>query len=1167
MPSGGSAQGRATECDNHRTRRLKPGAAAFFNHGPPFSNSMNITPAFRHLPLPAVLYAALLYCAPSCALAAQVLDLSGTWRFSLDRDDTGVAQRWYSRALADRIKLPGILNSQGFGDEIGTKTPWVLSLYDTDWHLRDDYKAYTQPGKVKVPFLAQPQRHYLGAAWYQRDIEVPPSWRGKRVALRMERPRWGSTLWIDDQRVGENLSLVADHVYDLGLLAPGKHRVSVRVDSRMLMRYRPDAHSVSDSLGMSWNGIVGKIELRATSPVYIDDAQVYPNVADRSALVRVTIGNGSGKPGKGTVVANGGQRIAVDWTEQGGAAEFRVRYPKNAKTWDEWTPALQKLRLRLTGSGADDEREVTFGFVQVKAEGKDILVNGRPTYFRGTHHGGDFPLTGYPATDVESWKKIFRINKAWGINHIRFHSFNPPKAAFVAADEVGIYLQPEPGMWNEVPAGSEMEKMLYAETERMIRAFGNHPSFLLFSPSNEPMGNWKPTLDKWIAHYRAADPRRIYTNGTGHTEPSVPELDKGTDYLVMQRIGAKPLRNKSGWFGRDYTASLKDIGVPVLSHENGQWIAYPDFKVIDKFTGYLRPGNYEIFRDSARAHGLLEKNSDYAWASGRFQLACYKEEVEAVLRTRGMSGYQLLDLHDYLGQGTALVGVLDAFWEPKGYVTAAEFSRFNGETVPLARVTRLTLSTRDTLDVPVEIAHYGQKTLAGAKPYWKVMDATGATVAQGRLAATTIPTGGNTQLGRIRQELAGLKAPGQYKLAVGLEGTRIANDWNFWLYPDQAPAAVPGQVLVTHSWDEAEQRLQSGGSVLYMPFKADLDWTSPPLADVPVFWNRLMSPGWGRMLGTWVDHKHPALAQFPTEAHHDWQWTELVAGARAMNLDRLPRGLQPIVQPIDDWNRNYKLGLLFEARVGKGRLMVSTADLENRLEQRIVARQLRKSVLDYMASAAFQPKVEVAPAAFRATLFDTRVMKKLAAKASGWPDAANTIDGDPNTFALVNAPANAVPVNAVPLHDTPVDTTPADAPYPRPELTIEFPAPVPFEGLVLMPRQNHRDHQGDVRVWLVEASDDGKAWREIRRATLGSTFDPQKIAFGTTVRARYLKLTALAGFGADRSSALADVAVMYTGPKLPDETEDLEYKRSRSATVEVDEAGMEDRRPAAPAVR
>jgi hypothetical protein len=1089
--------------------------------------------------------------APALAAPA-ALDLSGTWQFALDREDRGVAAQWQGRALPDRIRIPGILNAQGYGDEISARTPWVLSLYDRSWNLRDDYKAYTAPGQVKVPFLSQPPRHYLGAAWYQREVEVPKAWQGKRVQLWLERPRWGSTAWVDGREVGSSRSLVAEHAYELGMLAPGKHRISVRVDSRNLMGYRPDSHSISDSLGMSWNGIVGKVELRATSPVYIDDAQLYPNVDERSVLVKLRIGNAGGKAGSGIASANG-MKIPVTWTEQGGSAEFRVQYPKNAQTWDEWHPVLQKMKLALSGPGAADARDLSFGFVQIAARGTDIVLNGRAVFMRGTHHGGDFPLTGYPPTDVAYWKKIFKINKDWGINHIRFHSFAPPEAAFQAADEVGVYLQPEPGMWNNVSPGTPVEAMLYEETERMIRAYGNHPSFLMLSPSNEPSGRWKEAFDKWIAHYRAADPRRIYTNGTGHTEPKVEDVDKGTDYLAIQRIGPKPLRNKTGWFGRDYAASLEGISVPVLSHEIGQWVAYPDFEIIKKFTGYLRPGNYEIFRDSAEKHGVLEKNREFALASGHYQLICYKEEIEAVMRTRGMSGYQLLDLHDYLGQGTALVGILDTFWESKGYATADEFRRFNGETVPLARLARNVLTSADSLDVPVEVAHYGQRPLAGAASWWKVEDARGKALLEGRFAATDIPIGKNTPLGRIQASLAGLPAPGKYKLVVGLGGTstgsKVANDWTFWLYPsDSAPTEAPAGVLVTHSWPEAEQRLGAGGAVLYMPRKADLDWTSPPLADVPVFWNRLMNPGWGRMLGLWVDNKHPALAGFPTDVHFDWQWTELVAGARAMNLDRLPKGLQPIVQPIDDWNRNYKLGALFEARVGQGRLMVSTLDLENRLDERPAARQLRKSVLAYMGGVAFQPKAELAPDAFRAVLFDTRVMKKLGARASGWPDAANTIDGDPNTYALVSVKGEVK----------------GEAVRPQPELTIAFPAPVPFSGLVLMPRQNHREHEGDVREWLVQVSDDGSNWREVKRAALGSTFDPQTVSFDQGVSARYLKLTSLSGFGNDRASALADVAVVYAGPALPEESGEVEYKRSRSVSADVDEAGMDDKRPARP---
>lgn len=1080
------------------------------------------------------------------------LDLAGEWRFSMDRSNSGIDKNWFYQSLADRIQLPGILQSQGYGDEISTRTPWVLSLYDRNWFEREEYKAYTKPGSVKVPFLSQPPRHYIGAAWYQRDVRIPEDWRGKRVVLILERPRWQTTVWYDDRKVGSQRSLVAPHEYDLGPVTVGGHTITIRVDNSMILPYRPDAHAVSDSLGMSWNGIAGRIELRATSKVWIEDAQVITSgvstdtaVASRAtggnptgregasltARVRLKIGNATSVNGSGTLTANG-KSFPVTWNVNGGEAEIEVPFP-NAKPWDEFNPVLQRLNLELKGANADDRRDVTFGFREIKAVGKEFRLNGRRIYFRGTHDGGDFPLTGYPPTDVAYWRKIFQINKNWGINHIRFHSFCPPDAAFQAADELGIYLQPEPGMWNEVSPGTPMEKMLYEETEAMIKAYGNHPSFLLFSPSNEPKGRWKEAFDKWIAHYRIADPRRLYTNGTGHTEREVPGLAQGTDYLAMQRIGPKMLRGNTAWFGRDYGASLDEVNVPVVSHELGQWVAYPDYDIIKKFTGYMRPGNYEIFRDSLAANGMLARNKDFAYASGRFQLAAYKEEIEANLRTPGMDGFQLLDLHDYLGQGTALVGLLDAFWEEKGYVTAKEFRRFNNTTVPLARLTKHTFKSDESFSVPVEAAHFGDGPMEAALASWTIADASGKVAAGGKFPARSLPIGKNIPLGTVDVDVSKLGSPGRYKLTVSFDGTEFANDWDLYVYPATVSSDATRDVLVTSSWTAARERLAAGGKVLYSPRKADLDWTSPPLDWVPVFWNRLMNPAWGRMLGMWIDNKHPAFANFPTENYNGWQWTEIVRGTRAVNLDRLPKELQPIVQPIDDWNRNYKLGLVFEAKVGNGKLMVASADLANDLGDRIVARQLRRSMLDYMASAKFDPKVAVTSVQIESLFFDTRIMKRLGAVATATGDAANLIDGDPNTFWIAGDPRDAVRKNQ--------------------EIVIAFPVSVQFSGLVIMPRQNGREHEGDIREYSIQISSDGTTWTDVKRSELVSTFDPQRIEFAQNVSARFIKFTSLSGFGADKQTALAEIAVIYTGPKLPDTEEEIEYNRSRASSPDIDE--------------
>ena len=1126
--------------------------------------------------------------------AADTISLAGEWQFALDRNDVGTNEQWFARNLPDKIQLPGILEAQGYGDEIGIQTPWVLTLYDHFWYLRADYAACTNAGSVKVPFLCQPPRHYLGAAWYQRDIEIPKDWSGKRVVLFLERPHWKSTVWLDGREIGSDISLCTPHEDDLGPLPPGQHRLTICVDNRMILPYRPDAHSVSDSLDNAWNGIVGKIELRVSDDVGIERLRLDPDFNRKGVAVTLFTHNGTGKAVAAPLVmlqvvpqnfgGNALKPIRQSTVIESGETNLTLFFPMGARfeQWSEFNPRVYNLRATIGGKGFHSEIAGTFGMREFKADGNQFILNGHPIYFRGTHFGGDFPLTGYPPTDVESWRKIFQTCKDWGLNHMRFHSWCPPEAAFEAADELGFYLQVECGMWNEFTPGGEMEKMLYLETDRILRDFGNHPSLMLISASNEAHGRWQPVLTKWVEHFRAEDPRHLYTPDTGWSLIDAPgqPLHGGADYLVIGRIGPNRLRGESGWFGRDYGNSLIGVNVPVIGHEVGQWVAYPDFDVIKKFTGFMQPGNYEIFRDSAAVQGLFGRagsplpaarsnagdgahgvtrptNKDFAWASGRFQLECYREEIEANLRTPGLDGFQLLDLHDYTGQGTALVGLLDPFWESKGYATADEFKEFCNSTVPLARLKQRVFTTADKFEVPVEVAHFGESPLEVATAGWQIVNAANEAVARGEFAVTNIPVGKNFPLGNVSANLSKLPAPAQYHLSVvigqasHIPAGRVGvlppfiNNWTFWLYPAQISETTPPDVFVTGSWDEAERNLSAGGKVLFLPRNADLDWTSPPLAGVPVFWNAQMGPTWSRMLGLWCETNSPALAEFPTEPNCDWQWTELLHDTRAVNLDHLPDNLQPIVSAIDDWNRNYRLGLIFEARVGAGKLVVCSVDLNGNSSP--VARQLRRSLLDYMAGERFQPQAEISTADFEGLHFDTRIMRRLGATAEADGRNANAIiDGDPNTFwSSADARGNGPK-------------------YPH-ALAVHFPQPVAMGGLVLMPRQNQREHLGDIHDYTIEESDDGSQWREIARGRLASTWNPQTIHFSQTVTAKHLKLTALSGFGTDHSTALAELALIYAGPKLADDhSGTIEYQGVRTASPDIDAGTDVSNKPVKP---
>jgi hypothetical protein len=898
------------------------------------------------------------------------ISLAGTWRFELDRADAGREARWFTRQPAGTIQLPGILQAQGYGDEISPETPWVLGLGGEWWKLQppEIRDAFSRPGKVEVPFLSQPPRHYLGAAWYQREIEIPAAWKDHRVSLFLERPRWESTVWVDEREAGSARSLVAPHEFGLGLLEPGRHRLTIRLDNRQIVRdpkdngHMPDAHAVSDALGATWNGIAGRIELRSTPQVWISDVQAFPNVAEKSVRLRVVVGNITGRPGEGTLQA-GGVSVPVHWDAGGGSAELQVPLGADAKTWDEFQPHLHRLDTTLKSPSGDHVRQVSFGLREITWRGKDPLINGRVVNFRTTHFGLDFPLTGYPATDVASWKKIIRRCREFGLNGIRFHSCCPPEAAFTAADELGFYLQPECGLWAPFHPGSTFTRYLEEETPLLLRAYGNHPSFVMFSPSNEPSGRYTQVTPQWAKAWHERDPRRLYSAGTGWNRPE--QVTGGAQFAGLVRYGRGELRNTTGWFGADFRKALEGVEIPVLAHEIGQWCAYPDFSVIGKFTGYLRPSNYRIFRHIAERNGLLEMNADLARASGKFQLACYKEELEANLRTPGLAGHQMLDIRDYLGQGTALIGVLDAFWEPKNYVTAAEFRRFHGETVPLARLGKRTFTTADTLECEAGIYHFGTAPLAGARPAWRITTPAGNTVMSGAWDARDIPIGKDIPLGRIRAALAALRAPAAYQLVVGLEGTAIENDWNFWLYPAaEAPPAADGP-LVSSDWNEVAARLEQGGMAIFTPRRLD-PALSPPMRKTPVFWNIQMTvrppknpaPRFDAMLGLLCDPGHPALASFPTDRHCDWQWTSIIDGVRSVNLTSAPRELRPIVSAIDDWNRNWRLGVIFECRVGKGRLLVSAIPLD---KSDPVTRQLRASLTAYAAGGAFQPTATLTP--------------------------------------------------------------------------------------------------------------------------------------------------------------------------------------------------------------
>ena len=912
-------------------------------------------------------------------------DLSGRWRYQLDREDAGIAERWYEQRLAKTLRLPGSLSAQRIGDPVTVDTEWVGGIVDRSWYTAPEYEEYRQPGQVKVPFWLQPERYYAGVAWYQREIEIPAASAERRFGLLLERPHWETRVWIDDRYMGRDDALGTPHVYDLGTLAPGPHRLTIRVDNRRIIDVGENSHSISDHTQGNWNGIIGRLELHATPMLWLSQPRVYPDVANRSITVKGRVTNSGHGEGQGTVLLEVLPfRIATDqhnrrqaepsaplcqttvdvrWSASGGDFEAELALDAAAIPWNEFNPAVYELVATLEPNG---HRAATwFGLREIGVQGTQFTVNGQPTFIRGTLDCAIYPKTGHPPMDVASWRRVIETAKAHGLNNIRFHSWCPPQAAFVAADQLGFYLQVECSSWpnqsTTLGDGKPVDRWIYEEADRILSHYGNHPSFVFLVSGNEPGGpRHGEYLSKWVKHYRAADPRRLYSGGAGWPQLPEDQFHVAPDPRIQawgaglkSRINAKPPETITDY--RDY---IQARAVPVVSHEIGQWCVYPNFDEMRKYTGHLKPRNFEIFRDRLRANRMGNQARDFLYASGRLQTLCYKEEIESALRTPGMGGFQLLDLHDFPGQGTALVGVLDPFWESKGYVEPEEFRRFCDKTVPLARLERRVFTNSDMLTADIEVAHFGARPLVGVTATWQLLADTGRVVESGVFPARDIPVGNGLALGRIAVDLRTIPTPARYRLVVELD--RAANDWEIWVYPNTISTQAPSDVLVTRELDGvARAALEGGRKVLLLvaPERVapDADLGPVALGFSSIFWNTAWT---GRQaphtLGILCDPEHPLFARFPTDGHSNWQWWYLIQRSAAMIMDQLPPRLRPNVQVIDDWVTARRLGLLFEARIGRGKLMVCSIDLDQLSDP--VVRQFRHSLLRYLGGDDFKPR-------------------------------------------------------------------------------------------------------------------------------------------------------------------------------------------------------------------
>ena len=738
---------------------------------------------------------------------------------------------------------------------------------------------------------------YKGRAWYKRQVEIPADWQDQPVYLFLERTK-PTEIYVDAKFVGSSNDISTPQVFDLSQwLTPGRHDLAIMVDNGngVPEQLYANSHAYTEDTQTNWNGIIGRIEILNS----------FPSVAQ---------------------VEN--HSIFKD---------FHI-------------------------------------------EGQHFYANGHIIFLRGKHDACVWPLTGHVPMDVESWRNYLGDCAAYGLNHVRFHSWCPPEAAFVAADELGIILQPELPFWGDFnDKDTVLMQFLHKEGEKILHWYGHHPSFRMFALGNELWGN----IDKmaeFIEDFRKIAPDKVYTFGSNYYL-GYQGVKKGMDYFTTCRVGGEAWGSYNthtrgsfsfadaadggmiNHFHPNTTMNFEEgcalADVPIISHETAQFQTYPDYDEIQKYTGVLYPYNMEVFRSRLEKAGMLDQAKDFHQASGLWSLQLYKQDIEMDLRTPNMAGFQLLDLQDYPGQGSAYVGILDAFMDPKGLCTEREWREWCAPVVPLLIADKFCFTNKEGIRAKVQIANYSGESLKGKTLSWEV-----SPDLKGEM---DVPDGeGLIEAGELNISLSQYDKPTQLQLLLNIDGTDYHNTYDLWAFPTKDNLKkLKKKVIVTNVLTEnIAQQLEKGKNVLLMPDSSKLCVGGLFQTD---YWNYRMfkticegnkkpvSPG---TLGILTDPKHPIFSNFPTEMHTNWQWFPVIKNSHPMILDNTGKDYRPIVQVIDNIERNHKLGLVFEFAIGKGKLLVCMSDLEKASEYP-EGRAFYNSVLEYMNSKDFAPKTHI----------------------------------------------------------------------------------------------------------------------------------------------------------------------------------------------------------------
>ena len=820
---------------------------------------------------------------------------------------------------------------------------------------------------------------FVGSANYSRTIEIPNGWTNKDIELVIERAK-PSTLFIDGKRIGSNSRISAPQRYSVSkYLKPGSHKIEIIVNNADSIPpiVARSSNAVSEASQTNWNGLLGDMFLIAKNTFHINEVNINEKKFPDNLQLNVKF---SERAPANLIISTylNNKEVSILPIKRH-TPSLVISLPKeDIQLWSSNNPSLHQLSFLIKNKNDEiiDELILTTGFRTFSSNGKYFTVNGNPVFLRGTVNASVFPLTTYAPLDIDSWLNYFSILKEYGINHVRFHSWTPPDAAFRAADQLGIYILTELPIWGELDRDLVFHnKFLKEELKGIMEEYGHHPSFVLFSPGNELWGDIS-LMGEYMNEAKFLNPRILSTYGTNvylGMNGKIGEEDfiissKTSDKIENSIRGSVSYADSpnGGLFNSLYpnsrftlSSATKGINIPVISHEVGQYQSYPDYNEIFQYSGNLKPDNLSEFKRRASEAGTLRKSKKFNEASGKWASKLYKAEMELAQRSPGIAGYELFGMQDYTGQGTALVGILNPFMESKGFISPEKWKQSSQDVMLLAKFPKFSFTEGEIVKIPLLTINYSEKEDSISSILWKTDFSHG-------LVHNT-PGFGIMEQEAIYLKLPKVKSPEKATLRLNSNDGKITNSYDFWIFPINSKN-ING-VTVTNNLTEALILLEQGDKVILCPDSTTVAKASIDPLFITDFWNYRMfrticdemnlhpSPG---TLGLLINNSHPSLKNFPTENHTDWQWYSIIMNSRPLIIDRLPKEFDPIIEVIDNVERNFRLALMLECKVGKGKLIVLSVDLD-KIIQFPEGKWLIQSVKEYMASKEFKPSVSLTP--------------------------------------------------------------------------------------------------------------------------------------------------------------------------------------------------------------